>query len=154
MLDIEKLRSEINVLPEIKERFIRLYNDYAEERAISSDWANSYTPLIDARFAATEGYERAQLIAEIGVVLGSIAVLLSMRLPWYASLIFGALCIAQIGMTYAKTEHAVHPASVSIEHAEAAYKELRKQHSSSKSDEFAVDALDPDHKIRNAIKSN
>jgi len=153
MLNIERLRVEADVPPALKERFVRLYGDYGEERSLSANWAGSYDPLISTHFNATEGYERAQLIAEVGVVLASIAVLLGSRIPWYVSILMGGLSIGQIGVTYVKTQQEMIPALASIEHFEHAYKELRRQHTGDNSDEVAVNALDPDSNIRKAIEA-
>ena len=153
MLNIERLRVEADVPQALRERFVRLFGDYGDERALSANWASSYDPLITTHFNATEGYERAQLIAEVGVVLASIAVLLGSRIPWYASILMGGLSIGQIGMTYVKTQQEVQPVLANIEHLEHAYKELRRQHTSDNSDEVAVNALDPDAKIRKAIEA-
>ena len=56
-------------------------------------------------------------------------------------------------MTYVKTQQEVQPVLANIEHLEHAYKELRRQHTSDNSDEVAVNALDPDAKIRKAIEA-
>jgi len=40
---------------------------------LSKKWADSYEPLVEAHFDAAESYEHAQLIAEIGIVMASLA---------------------------------------------------------------------------------
>src|SRR3954466_712487 len=56
-------------------RFIELAGDYSKERNLAKNWADTYRPLVEAHFDAAEGYEHAQLIAEIGIVLASLGVL-------------------------------------------------------------------------------
>jgi len=149
MLDLEKQRAILQTSgqaakenPAIR-RFLSLYTDYAKERTLSKDWADSYDPLVEAHFDGAESYEHAQLIAEIGIVLASLGVLLSSRPPWYLSMVLGVLCIAQIGRTYAHTMQQVRDATEHVHHNEEAYQELRKAHALSNDDELTVEALDP-----------
>src|SRR5882672_8120957 len=51
------------------ERFIGLVTDYGKERGLAESWAKSYEPVVEAHFGAAEGYEKAQLLAEFGIVL-------------------------------------------------------------------------------------
>ena len=148
MLELEKQRglgavaaggSASSVLP----RFMALYGDYAKERKFSKDWADSYDPMIQAHFEGAEGYEHAQLIAEIGIVLASLGVLLSSRSAWLVSLVFAAVCVVQLGRTFAHTRHEVDEASEKVHRTDEAYHELRKAHASAGDDERTVEALDP-----------
>ena len=124
-------------------RFIALYGDYAKERKFSKDWADSYEPMIQAHFEGAEGYEHAQLIAEIGIVLASLGVLLASRTAWLISIVFAVLCIGQLGRTYMHTRGEVHEASEKVDHTGDAYHELRKAHAAAGDDERTVEALDP-----------
>jgi hypothetical protein len=83
MIELERLRGASSEtawntaqLPGLK-RFLRLYLDYSKERTFAKTWADSYQPEVDAHFGAAESYEKAQLIAEIGIVIASLGVLLS-----------------------------------------------------------------------------
>ena len=131
-------------------RLLRLYQDYASERMLSKTWSDEYQPLVDAHFEAAEGYERAQLVAEIGIVLASLAVLLTSRTAWFASIVLAALCVAQLGKTYLHTRDAVGTAIKHVRHSEEAYQEVRKAHTNANEDEAAIEALDPGGKIRAA----
>jgi len=149
MLDLEKQRAILQTSgqaakenPAVR-RFLSLYSDYAKERTLSKDWADSYDPLVTAHFEGAEAYEHAQLIAEIGIVLASLGVLLGSRPPWYLSMVLGVLCIAQVGRTYLHIRHEVSEAAEKIRHSEEAYQELRKAHAVSNDDELTVEALDP-----------
>src|SRR5258707_919450 len=93
-------------------RFIELAGDYKKERDLAKNWADSYHPVVEGHFDASEGYERAQLIAEIGIVLASLAVLLASRPAWVCSVIFSLICLVQLGRTYVKTSHIVGEALV------------------------------------------
>jgi hypothetical protein len=150
MLELEKQRgvpataaaataSPSPVLP----RFMALYNDYSKERKVSKEWADSYGPMIQAHFEGAEGYEHAQLIAEIGIVLASLGVLLSSRPAWFISLVFAAVCVVQLGRTFVHTRTEVNEASEKVHVSDEAYHELRKAHASAGDDERTVEALDP-----------
>src|SRR6266849_6049962 len=77
--------------------FIKLSNDYTRERDLAGDWAKTYEPLVEAHFDAAESYERGQLIAEIGIVLASLAVLLVNRLAWLLSVLLSVVTVVQLG---------------------------------------------------------
>jgi len=149
MLDLEKQRAILQTASQTAKenpavrRFLSLYTDYAKERNLSKEWADSYAPLVDAHFDGAEAYEHAQLIAEIGIVLASLGVLLGSRPPWYLSMVLGVLCIAQIGRTYLHIQHQVREATEHVHKSEEAYLELRKAHAVSNDDELTVEALDP-----------
>jgi hypothetical protein len=157
MIELERLRGASSAplsdapnasqLPGLK-RFLRLYLDYSKERTFAKTWADSYQPEIDAHFGAAESYEKAQLVAEIGIVIASLAVLLSNRLAWIVSIVFAALCVAMLGKTSLATRNTVIQTTDAIRQTEHAYKELRKAHLAANEDETTVDQLDPGAKIR------
>lgn len=148
---VELTTPDLKAAHAVLERFVRLYVDYSKERSISKTWADSYAPLIEAHFEAAEGYERAQLIAEIGIVISSLAVLLASRSAWLIAVVLGVVCIGQLGRTYFHTREMVLKSGSLVEHSEEAYKELRKAHGGANEDEKTVELLDPGAKIRNAI---
>jgi hypothetical protein len=153
MISVEQLRGQANVAPSVKERFVRLYDDYSKERAYTSAWANSYEHLIDAHFEAAEGFEHAQLLAEIGIVFASLAVLLSNRMAWMASIVLGMGSIGWAGHIYFETQAHVKPALAEITEHHHAYQELRRLHVGDTSDADAAEALDPGGAIRKAIEA-
>jgi Domain of unknown function (DUF4337) len=132
-------------------RFIKLADDYTKERNLAKTWADTYRPLVDGHFDAAEGYERAQLIAEIGIVLASLGVLLSSKPAWMLSVIMSVICIFQLGRTFIHTSNVVRTSHEKIHHAEEAYIELRKSHGGDNDDEKAIQRLDADGSIRAAI---
>jgi Domain of unknown function (DUF4337) len=132
----------------IVRRFLELARDYTKERAMSKKWADSFQPVIGAHFDAAEHYERAQLIAEIGIVVASLAVLLSNRAAWLLSIALAAACIGQLGWTFAHTRYVVDATVGKVRHAEEAYLDERKQQRGEKDDKTCIEALDPGGKIR------
>jgi len=157
MLDLENLRgAQAAAAPgaqpsPVLERFIRLYMDYSTERTLSKSWADSYQPLVEAHFEAAEGYEKAQLIAEIGIVIASLGVLLASRTAWAISILIATLSVGQLGRTLVHTRSSVGSDEVKVEKAEEAYQNLRKAHTGANEDEKTVDQLDPGGKIRAAL---
>jgi hypothetical protein len=132
------------------QRFVELASDYGAEKGLSKNWADSYEPLVEAHFDAAEGYEQAQLIAEIGIVLASLGVLLASRAAWMLSVLLSAVCVLQVGRTFLPTRHVVNETDEKIVQAEKAYSALRKAHEGTQEDEKAIEQFDPDRKIRTA----
>lgn len=153
MIEIEKLKAT-NPTPAdtapspLVARFVRLYADYVSERKFSKEWSDSFHPLIDAHFHAAEHYEHAQLIAEIGIVLASLGVLLGSRPAWMVSIVFAVACVGQLTRTYFHTKSEVAHSVTKVLACAAAYQDLRKAHSATNDDAAAVDALDPGGKLR------
>ena len=134
--------------------FIKLNNDYAKERDLAGAWAGKYEPLIEAHFDAAESYERAQLIAEIGIVLASLAVLLASRLAWLLSVLVAVGCIVQLGGAWVHTRQVVEQSEVQVQRAEEAFGEVRKAHLGADEDKQIVERLDPDGNIRQEIEAD
>src|SRR5262249_44411381 len=140
-------------LPDLK-RFLQLYLDYRRERDFAKKWADTYQPAIEAHFDAAEGYHNAQLFAEIGIVVASLAVLLSNRTAWVLSVLLGVISIGVLTSTFLKTRHTVSNAVGNIRQAENAYQQLRKAHVAANVDERILEELDPGGKIRAEIERN
>ena len=75
MVELEKHRHKSSLAstdagpsPELK-RFLRLSLDYKRERDFVKRWVDTYQPAVEAHFDAAEGYDKAQLFAEIGIVV-------------------------------------------------------------------------------------
>jgi Domain of unknown function (DUF4337) len=159
MIEIEKQHARIATARDPQggfspvPRFIKLADDYSKERNLAKNWADTYKPLVEGHFDAAEGYERAQLIAEIGIVLASLAVLLSSRPAWMLSVIMSVICVFQLGRTFIHTSNVVRTSHEKIHHAEEAYSELRKSHVGENDDEKAIERLDADGSIRAAIQA-
>lgn len=153
MVDIEHIRAQaLETVPkQLKERFVRLYDDYSKERAISGAWASSYQPLVDEHFESAEQFEHAQLIAEVAIVFASLAVLLGNRAAWYVSIALSVGSISVLGYTYFHSQSKLAGIEEKIEKNHEAYTDLRKAHTGDHADEDAVAALDPDGAIRMAI---
>jgi len=140
-------------LPDLK-RFLRLYVDYRRERDFAKKLADTYQPAIEAHFDAAEGYHNAQLFAGIGIVVASLAVLLSNWTAWVLSILLAVISVGLITSTFLKTRHTVSNAVENIRQAENVYQELRKAHLAANGDERILEELDPGGKIRAEIERN
>ena len=141
MMDSKKLPLELN-------RLVGLYSYYSKERKLAREWSESYDALINAHFDAASGYDKAGLLAEVGIVLASLGILFSSRIAWFASIVLAVLCIGQASLTWVHSAGTIGSATIVLNKAEAAFTDLRKDHLESHEDEMTVDALDPGGKIR------
>jgi hypothetical protein len=159
LIELEKLHAgDISQMDEarkagLEHRFIELAMDYTKERTLSQKWEESYKPLVDAHFSASERYDHAQLFAELGIVMASLAVLLASRPAWKISVVLGVLCMLQFGYTYFTTRKEVHKSEVQVEIEHDAYWDLRNAHVGANKDEKVLEELDPGGKIRAEIEN-
>jgi low affinity Fe/Cu permease len=160
MVELEKLYSQSSLgstdagSPQELKRFLRLSLDYSRERDFAKRWVETYQPAIEAHFDAAQGYDNAQLFAEIGIVVASLAVLLSNRTAWVLSIVLGVVCIGMLISTFVETRHSVSRALGDIRQVENAYEQLRKAHLGARGDERILEELDPGGKIRAEIEGN
>ncbi len=116
-------------------------NRYFAEANSAKDWVDAYDPVIAAHAEAQEEYEHAQLAAELGIVLASIALLLRRREPWLAGIVLGVIAVGLTVMTYRHTAHAVETTGEKLEHAEKAYRTLRESGKTVELDQALVDDM-------------
>jgi hypothetical protein len=158
MVELEKLRAQSSLEsttaapPEELKRFLRLSLDYSRERDFAKRWADTYQPAVEAHFGAAEGYDNAQLFAEIGIVVASLAILLSKRPAWLLSILLAVICIGVLTSTFLKTRRTVSHSVGNIRQAENAYQQLRKAHLAANGDQRILEELDPGGKIRAEIE--
>jgi cell division protein FtsL len=133
------------------DRVIALYSKYSADKEANKAWVNAYQPLINAHFIAAEHFELAQLMAEIGIVIASIALLMTNRLFWFASLIVGSISVGLVATTYASATKTIADCDHKIEEAQEAYLHLRKVSDPNAEDQRTIQALDPSGNRRAAI---
>jgi hypothetical protein len=109
------------------ESFLASVDRYNDERKAAKAWAQSYDDEVKAHAEAAESYEKAQLAAEVGIVIASIALLLTSRPLWIIALLGLAASAGTAGKTWFHTHSEVHEAREKIEHAKEHYTELREQ---------------------------
>ncbi|HEY2516356.1 MAG TPA: DUF4337 family protein [Polyangiaceae bacterium] len=112
--------------PEDEARFAKLRSAYKRDMAEAKEDADAYDAAIEAHEQAAEWYERAQLCAEIGIVIASIALLLGNRLAWALSVVIGGAGALVVGTTFVRTgelldraEKRIADAAANVAHVEA-----------------------------------
>jgi len=100
-----------------KERFARIALKYEHDMHEAKKDAEAYEGAIHAHHEASEWYERAQLLAEVGIVIASIALLMSSRGVWLVAVVCGLAGAGVIGTTYVKTHKELKEAEEKIEEA-------------------------------------
>jgi hypothetical protein len=116
-------------------------NRYLGEETAAKAWVDAYDPMIAAHADAQEEYEHAQLAAELGVVIASIALLLRRKLAWAVAIALGIAAIALVARTYAHARHEVHAAEAKIDDGEKAYRALRGAGRTTDADQALVDEV-------------
>ena len=150
--DLQKMRGQPNTAgnPAVA-RLIRMDADYTTESDLAKAWDDASDPLVDAHFDAAEGYEHAQLVAEVALIIASIAVLLNNRMAWFASLVVGAIALGLIGFTFVSARGDVAKAHHKVEEAEEDYIDHSESDLDTKGREALLSELDPGGKIRATV---
>jgi hypothetical protein len=104
---------------------------YDEERKAAHGWAEAYDEEVHAHFEGAEQFEKAQLLAEIGIVIASIALLRSSRPFWYVSIAAAAVCAVLVGKTWVALRQEVHDGREKQEHAHERYEQARGEKTAS-----------------------
>jgi Domain of unknown function (DUF4337) len=105
--------------------FLGTIQRYGEERQAAHAWAESFDDEIKAHFEGSEQFEKAQLLAEIGIVVASIALLRTSRMFWGASIVAGVLCAIVAGKEWVTLRHEVEEARHLQETAREKYEDMR-----------------------------
>ncbi len=111
---------------EDEERIHALGQKYKHDMVEAKEDAEAYDEAIDAHHEASEWYERAQLCAEIGIVIASIALLMSSRGVWVVSVIIGLTGGGIVGYTFTHTHKILKEAEKKIEEAKKRTAEIEK----------------------------
>lgn len=119
----------------------RTVERYLAESDAAKEWVESFDPIVTAHLEGQEYYELAQLAAEIGIVLASIALLLRTRILWGAAVLLGVLSLGTIGVTYRHVSHEVHGAEIESQELGKAYRELRNAGKTTGVDQALVDEV-------------
>ncbi|HLK38892.1 MAG TPA: DUF4337 family protein [Polyangiaceae bacterium] len=104
--------------PDDEQHLKRLARRYEHDMKEAKEDAECYDDKIKAQTESAEWYERAQLAAEIGIVIASVALLLGSRVTWVVSVGFGAASAIVIARTYVHTEAVLAQADHKIEEAQ------------------------------------
>jgi hypothetical protein len=103
---------------EDEERLTKLRTTYAHDLAEAKEDAEAYDGAIHAHEREAEGYERAQLCAEVGIVVASIALLVGSRMVWFVAIAVGLLGVGNGVTTRIQTSRELAAAEQKIEEAQ------------------------------------
>ncbi|HEY1691265.1 MAG TPA: DUF4337 family protein [Polyangiaceae bacterium] len=117
-LSTKELADVLTPDPEDEQHLRHLAAEYAHDAHEAKEDAECYEGKIEAHSEAAEWYERAQLCAEIGIIIASVALLLANRRVWYVSLFFAVGAATLIGRTYLHTRSALELAEAKITEAQ------------------------------------
>jgi Domain of unknown function (DUF4337) len=123
-------------------RLVEVARGYKAETAAAYAWKESYNEEIEAYEHAGEHYEWAMLASEIGIVIASIALLLSSRIAWIVSIVLGLTCVVLVAITNLQARSALHVAHHEIAHARAAYNEVANEERAAAADEALFESID------------
>ena len=129
---------------------LHLYWDYKQERDISHELSDSLDPSIENHFEGVEMFEYAQLLAEIAIAIGSIALVLKNRYVYYMSVVLAVLSVSQLVYTNIHVERCNLPLDQKVASLEKRFSQLRQNHMKNAMDSESVKALDPDGTILKA----
>ena len=96
---------------------------YAQAQAADA-WPKTYDALAEAHSNAGSGYDRSMLLAEIGIVIASVALLLKRKIPFVAATCLGVASIAVIAMTWTAANRDIADATAKIAVAQKGYDDL------------------------------
>lgn len=96
-------------------RLIGLTRRAGYKTGLAHHWAESFEPAISAYSNQAEGFEHGQLCAEIGIVLASIALLMSNKKAWAVAIGLGVLCAVVVAFTFVTERPKLHAAEAAIE---------------------------------------
>jgi hypothetical protein len=114
---------------------------YLEESKAAKEWVEAYEPAIEAHLEGQEHYELAQLLAEIGIVIASVALLLKRREAWFASLALGAGAVIVTASTWHTVSGQMHGAEAKIEETGKEYRRLRDSDKTTDAEHDLVQAV-------------
>jgi hypothetical protein len=102
---------------EDEDRLIAIGATYKHDMAEAREDAEAYDGVIEAHHESAEWFERAQLCAEIGIVIASIALLMASRGVWAVSVLIGLSGAAIIAFTFIHTRSSLAAAEARVEEA-------------------------------------
>jgi hypothetical protein len=117
-LSTKEIADVLSPDPEDETHMKNIAKRYEHDVKEAKEDAECYDDKIKAHFEAAEWYERAQLCAEIGIVIASVALLLGSRVIWMIAMVFGVAGAGIIGRTYVHTAALIDASEKKIEEAQ------------------------------------
>ena len=95
-------------------RFVQLIRRYHKETEVAKEWAESYEGAIKVHTLSASRFEMGQLAAEIGIVIASVALLLTNRWLWITAVALAAITLFIVVGTYTVNHQTLHGAEEKI----------------------------------------
>lgn len=114
---------------------------YFEEAALAKKFTESFNPIITVHLEAQKHYEHALLLAEIGIVIASISLLVHSRVPWLISLLFGIGALIMVSSTWLHVAQEVKASKDVVIVTQKAYEDARKANKSTQYEESLTDSF-------------
>lgn len=132
-------------------RFLALVDRIRDETTAAKEWAESYMEAVQAHTNMADRFEIAQLGAEIGIVIASVALLLTRkvrfaRTAWTIALVLGIISLCIAGVTKINNMRKLHDAEEKIEASQHHYDSMNHD------DEDVADDLKLEEDIKRDIK--
>jgi hypothetical protein len=102
---VEDMADLVTPDPEETVKFRNLARRFERDMKDAREDAEAYGLKIEAHREGAEGWGQAQLLAEIGIVIASVALLLANKKLWALAVVVGACCLGLGGVTYVHTRH-------------------------------------------------
>ena len=125
-----------------EQRLVDATKRYAAELDAAEAWAESYDEAVEAHEQAAEHFEWGQLAAEIGIVIASVALLLSNKKAWGLSVVFGVGCVSVLAWTWVVSNAHTSHAEAEIARTKAAYEVMRHDKEHEHDDEEILAAIE------------
>ncbi len=132
-------------------RLVHLARAHQKTAEAAKKWTESFEPVVRAHYEAAEGFERAQVVVEVAIVLASIALLLFRKSVWGLSVLVGAGGIALMVLAYTKTHGEIHEGEEKIEVAHKAY-DKQIEETQKEGDEEVLAEMEKDFKLEEPAK--
>jgi hypothetical protein len=130
-------------------RFTRLIRRHQKEAEGAKEWAESYKDAIEVHELTASRFERAQIAAEIGVIIASVGLLLSGHKrfalgAWIAAIVLGVITLSVAGGTYAVNHQKLHGAEEKIAASARHFAEMSTEKEDVAEDEKLMQEIERD----------
>jgi hypothetical protein len=113
-LEARKILNTVTPTAEDLQRFAKLIRKHHVEGEAAKEWAESYEDAVKVHSLSASRFEIAQLLAEFGIVIASVGLLLHKRAPWYAAILLGGISLGIVVFTYGANIWTLHGAEEKI----------------------------------------
>ncbi len=130
-------------------RFMKLIEKQGERVETAKEWSESYKDAVEVHSTSASRFEIAMVTAEIGIVIASVALLLSSqkmfaRGIWFAAILLGVLSMTIAGVTYLTNTQKLHGAEEKIAETHKHYTDIVNEKEDQKEDQALIEEIKRD----------